>query len=86
MNIDREAKPLSHAEMEEKLVSYLLEKILLSDQKNYTDYLHTAEFYGYSLNGPLRIANVEFVNLPQYAAKFKDRTSLLNCQIRSGTL
>ena len=67
-------------DMEEKSASYLLEKILLSDQKTYADYMQTAEFYGYSLRGPLRIANIEFLNLQQYAKSLNGRVSFLNCQ------
>jgi DNA-binding PucR family transcriptional regulator len=68
------------SDKEEKSASFLLEKILMSDQNNYADYLHTAEFYGYSLSGPLRIANLEFINLLQYAERVSDRTSLSSCQ------
>jgi DNA-binding PucR family transcriptional regulator len=68
------------SDMEEKSMSYLLEKILLSEQKNYADYIRTAEFYGYRLTVPLRIAIVEFVNLPQYAERMSDQTNLVSCQ------
>jgi Regulator of polyketide synthase expression len=67
-------------DMEEKSAAYLLEKILLSDQKTYADYMQTAEFYGYSLRGPLRIANIEFLNLQQYAKSLNGRVSFINCQ------
>jgi sugar diacid utilization regulator len=67
-------------DMEEKSAAYLLEKILLSDQKAYGDYMQTAEFYGYSLRGPLRIANIEFSNLQQYAKNHNGHISFINCQ------
>lgn len=66
--------------MEEASMSYLLEKILLSDSSNSADYLHTAEFYGYNLNGPLRIVNMEFINLQQYAEQSGSPADLFNCQ------
>lgn len=69
-------------DMEEKSVSYLLEKILIADQNNYADYLRTAEFYGYHLTGPMRIANLEFDNLLQYTRSTKDKPGLLACQTK----
>lgn len=68
------------SDMEERSVAYLLEKILLTDQKDYDDYIQTAGLYGYSLKGPLRIADIEIPNIQQYAENSKNCLSLLNCQ------
>lgn len=67
-------------DMEEKSTSYLLEKILMAEPKNMIDYQRTAEFYGYSLSGPLRIANVEFINLQQYAERNGEPANYVNYQ------
>lgn len=74
------ATAIFESEKQEKSASFLLEKILLSDQNNYLDYLYIAEFYGYNLNGPLRIANIEFVNLLQYTEKLSEHVSLTTLQ------
>lgn len=74
------ATAIFESENQEKSASFLLEKILLSDQNNYLDYLHIAEFYGYNLSGPLRIVNIEFVNLLQYAEKLSEQISLSTLQ------
>lgn len=68
------------SDMEEKSTSYLLEKILMSEPRNSADYLRTAEFYGYSLTGSLRIANVEFPNLQQYVERNSDSENFANYQ------
>lgn len=65
--------------MEESSISYLLEKILLSDENHYEDYLYSAEFYGYDLSGPMGIVNIEFSNLQTYAEKL-GRVGFINCQ------
>lgn len=65
--------------MEESSISYLLEKILLSDEDHYEDYLYSAEFYGYDLSGPMGIINVEFPNLQVFAER-QGRTGFINCQ------
>lgn len=65
--------------MEESSISYLLEKILLSDENHYADYLYSAEFYGYDLSGPMGIVNIEFPDLQSYADK-TERVGYINCQ------
>lgn len=66
-------------DMEESSMSYLLEKILLSEENHYEDYLYSAEFYGYDLSKPMRIVNIEFVNLQAYADEQR-HTNVINCQ------
>lgn len=62
--------------MEESSISYLLEKILLSDEEHYADYLYSAEFYGYDLSGSMGIVSIEFPYLQTYADKAEQAGSI----------
>ncbi|HCB99861.1 MAG TPA: hypothetical protein DEP42_01360 [Ruminococcaceae bacterium] len=63
--------------MEESSMSYLLEKILLSNQDNFQDYLYSAEFYGYNFTGPMRIAIVDLPHITD-SARPSEHTRLIN--------
>jgi len=53
-------------EFNNNAASRLLENILFLDDKNYEEYINTAEYYGYDLTGFIRIGIIRFPNLKEY--------------------
>lgn len=76
----RIGKAILQSDMKDESISCLLEKILFSDEKSCTDFVRTAEFYGYKISGPMYIAEINVYNYSQYITNSKNGSEFIGFQ------